>query len=112
MSVMPHDVLWHVTGRMEGGGREEGGKMRKMERPQRSICRLLISSMVRRVGVGVGGVGGFDLVGGNGRDVDLLGLVLNCVAAEDSGWGRRGGGGGTGATEGSQSHLAALFNVK
>lgn len=51
--------------------------MRKMERPQCSICRLLISSMVRRVGVGVGGVGGFDLVGGNGRDVDLLGLVLN-----------------------------------
>lgn len=79
--------------RTDGGGREEGGKMSKMERPQSSFCRLLISSMARRVGLGVGacGVGGFDLVGGNERDVELLGREPNSVAAEDSGWGMGGG---------------------
>lgn len=83
--------------------------MRKMERPQRSICRLLISSMVRRVGVGVGGVGGFDLVGGNGRDVDLLGLVLDCVAAEDSGWG--GGHWGHSGHTTAANHICRLCSM-
>lgn len=61
MSVMPHDVLWHVTGRMGG-------------------C-----------------------------DVDLLGRVLNSVAAEDSGWGI--GEGVTGATEATSEVAMAATHV-
>lgn len=58
----------------------------------------------------MGGVGGFDLVGGSGRDVDLLGLVLNGVATEDSGWVR---GGGSGATEGTMAanHICQLCSM-
>lgn len=70
MSVMLHLVLWHVTGRREEEGEEDGETTKSNLWPPNKFHSE---------------EGRWGRHGGNGRDVDLLGLVLNSVAAENSG---------------------------